>query len=200
MEWRKRATRVFLWISVLAWGPLLGAKIFDLLVLAGAWSANPPDSLRLLPYSADYPVDTGEFFIPSSAALLLASVGALSAGWRTPLSYRGLLAVSAIAIFSTLVLTVVCFWPMNSALWAYAINSPGNSHSAEEIAMIAHRWVMLDWVRVGAAAVGFIASIRALSISYPQERTNADPVYIKILLAAGLIGVAVFVAYFVSNI
>ena len=50
MSWRARLTRIFLWVAVLCWGILLGAKLFDLLVLAGAWSAAPPESLSLLPY------------------------------------------------------------------------------------------------------------------------------------------------------
>ena len=40
----ERATKAFLWLAVLVGGPLLGAKLFDLVVLAGAWSANPPHS------------------------------------------------------------------------------------------------------------------------------------------------------------
>ena len=50
MSLQARLTRIFLWISVIAWGVLLGAKLFDLRVLVGAWSASPPESLSLLPY------------------------------------------------------------------------------------------------------------------------------------------------------
>ena len=98
MPRRANVTRLFLWISVLAWGILVGAKLFDLRVLAGAWSASPPESLRLLPYGPRFPVDTGEFFIPSSAALLVASFGALISGWQTPRRFRVLLLVSAVMI------------------------------------------------------------------------------------------------------
>ncbi len=91
---QQKWTRAFLWISVVVWGLLVGAKLFDLRVLVGAWSASPPESLSLLPYGPRWPVDTGEFFIPISAALLLATLGALIAGWRTPARYRVLLALS----------------------------------------------------------------------------------------------------------
>src|SRR5216684_6958893 len=103
MSWRARLTRMLLWISVLAWGILLGGKLFDLLVLAGAWSASPPDSLSLLPYGPRFPVDTGEFFIPSSAALLVASFGALISGWQTPRRFRVLLLVPTVLIVGSLV-------------------------------------------------------------------------------------------------
>jgi hypothetical protein len=51
--------RAFLWLSVLAWGIGVGAKLYDLIVVAGAWSASPPESLSLMPYGAHYPVMPG---------------------------------------------------------------------------------------------------------------------------------------------
>ena len=47
---------------------------------------SPPESLSLLPYGKRWPVDTGEFFIPSSAALLLATFGAASVNLVTQFS------------------------------------------------------------------------------------------------------------------
>ena len=200
MDWRQRVTRFFLWVSVLMWGPLLGAKVFDLVVLAGAWSGSPPDSLRLLPYGSDYPVDTGEFFIPSSALLLFATFGALVSGWRTPLSFRALLAVSAIAIFATLVLTVVIFWPLNFELWNYATGSSKANESVAEIVGKARFWITMDWFRVAAAAIGFIASIRAISLPYPKDLAPKDPVPVVVLLVLALLAVAAFLVYFVMNL
>jgi len=46
---RERVCRSFLWLAVLVGGPLLGEKLFDL-VLAGAWGAYPPTSLAMMPY------------------------------------------------------------------------------------------------------------------------------------------------------
>ena len=98
MPWRARLTRMLLWISVLAWGILLGGKLFDLRVLAGAWSAAPPESLSLLPYGPRFPVDTGDYFFPSSVALLVCSFGVLIAGWKTPPRYRVWLVLPAVMI------------------------------------------------------------------------------------------------------
>jgi len=63
---RFRLMRFFLWMSVLGWGLGLGGKLFDLLVVAGAWSASPPASLALLPYGPRYPMNPGDFFQPLS--------------------------------------------------------------------------------------------------------------------------------------
>ena len=87
-SWRARMTRMLLWVSVVAWGILMGGKLFDHVVLVGAWSASPPESLSLLPYGPRFPVDTGDYFFPSSVALLVCSFGLFVSGWRTPLRYR----------------------------------------------------------------------------------------------------------------
>jgi hypothetical protein len=202
MPWRARLTRLFIWVSVLAWGILLGAKLFDLRVLVGAWSASPPASLKLLPYGSQYPVDTGEFFIPSSAALLLASCGALVSGWRTPLKYRGWLAVSAVMIFATLIFTVMYFWPRNAALWAVAKGTATALQDPAEIRKMVHDWVACDWLRVAMASVGFVAAVRAISVPFPvlREAAAPTPLGVKIVYGLGAAGVVLFVLYFLGVI
>ena len=199
---RQTWTRAFLWISVIAWGCLLGAKLFDLQVLVAAWSASPPESLDLLPYGPRYPVDTGEFFIPSSAALLVSTLGALVAGWRTPANYRVLLAVSLVAIFGTLILTVTMFWPLNAALWAVAQGSPNAVQEHDTIIRMVREWVALDWVRIACGSAGFIASIRAISVPYPIAPRETTPVsrLTKLMYAVGIAAILAFVAHFVSQV
>jgi hypothetical protein len=70
---------------VVTGGLVLGAKLFDLRVLVGAWSLSPPESLSLLPDGPRWPVDTGDFFIPLSGGYLLACLAARIASWPTPL-------------------------------------------------------------------------------------------------------------------
>jgi Domain of unknown function (DUF1772) len=167
MSRRTQLTRAFLWISVLAWGILVGGKLFDLRVLVGAWSASPPDSLSLLPYGPRFPVDTGAYFFPSSVALLVCSFGGLIAGWNTPWSFRALLAIPALMLLVTLVFTVLWFWPANAALWAVASNAPNALQDPGEVAALVRRWVMYDWLRVAVGMTGFICSVRAISVPRP---------------------------------
>ena len=198
---RERVTRGLLWISVFAWGVLLGATLFDLRVLAGAWSASPPESLSLLPYGKRWPVDTGDFFIPSSAALLLATFGALVAGWKTGPRYRTLLFVSAATIFGVLVFTVLVFWPMNAALWAIARGSAKALKDPEAIRALVHQWITLDWLRVAIGVIGYVAAIRAISIPYPATIDyRASSPLMKAFYAVCIAGVLAFVVYFVSTI
>jgi len=167
MSRRARFTRMFVWVSVVAWGLLVGGKLFDLRVLVGAWSASPPESLSLLPYGPRFPVDTGEYFLPSSVGLLVCSIGGLVAGWNTPWSFRALLALPAVMLLITLAFTVLWFWPANAALWAVARGAPKAIADSAEIAELVRRWVIYDWLRVAVGMTGFVCSIRALSIPFP---------------------------------
>ena len=186
---------------MLAWGVLLGAKLFDLRVLVGAWSASPPQSLSLLPYGPRYPVDTGEFFIPSSAALLLASVGALASGRKTPWRYRLWLTLSAAMILVTLVFTVYAFWPRNSALWAVARGAPDAMRDQEAIVRMVREWVRYDWLRVAMATIGFVSSVRAISVPFPPLlETGPTTLGVKLMYVAGFVALVLFVAYFLSHL
>lgn len=200
MASRQGITRSFLWLAVLVGGPLLGAKLFDLLVLAGAWSADPPASLAMMPYGKAWPVDTGVFFIPFSAGMLVAGFGALVAGWRTPWRYRWLLCLPSIGILLLLVLTVVAFWPMNAALYYHGIGSPKDTITDARSVAMARQWVALDWVRVAGATVAFVGPLRALTLPWPQAIAPKDPPLVRATLALALAGVAAFVIWFVSNV
>ena len=195
---RATLTRFFLWISVLAWGVLVGATLFDLRVLAGAWSASPPESLSLMPYGPRYPVDTGEFFIPSSAALLVASFGALISGWQAPRWFRLLLLVPVLAIVGALVFTVTWFWPHNRMLWHVAIGAPDAIRDRAEIVRMARQWVTYDWLRVAIGTAGLVCAVRAISLPVPAPDPDAPPATrgMKVLYATAIAAAFVFVIYF----
>jgi len=200
MASRAAITRLFLWLAVLVGGPLVGAKLFDLLVLAGAWSANPPQSLAMMPYGKAWPVDTGVFFIPFSAAMLIAGFGALTAGWKTPWSYRWLLCIPSVGILLLLVLTVVAFWPMNAALFYHGIGSPKDTITDAQSIEMARHWVTLDWIRVLGATAAFVSALRALTLPWPAEVVAKDSAIVRIGLIVALAGVAGFVVWFISNL
>ncbi len=200
MASRERLTRSFLWLATLVGGPLLGAKLFDLLVLAGAWSANPPASLAMMPYGKAWPVDTGLFFIPFSAMMLIAGFGALVTGWRTPWRYRWLLCLPSVGILALLILTVAAFWPMNASLYYHGIGSPKDTITDAQSVAMTRVWVTLDWLRVAGAAAAFVAPLRALTLPWPDKVAPKDPPVVRVVAALALAGVAAFVVWFVANL
>jgi hypothetical protein len=168
---RERLTRMFLWASVLAWGVGLGAKLFDLLVLASAWGASPPSSLMLYPYGSHWPINPGTFFQPLSGLLLVASSGALIAGWTTRGSYRTWLAVPVVALTVIWIFTPTIFWPMINTL--YAVWKGRLAISEAEQMQLVHRWMIADSLRVLAIAAGFVSAIRSISIAYPIRNQHS---------------------------
>ena len=170
---RKSLTHAFLWLSVIAWGVGLGAKIFDLLVLATAWGASPPQSFELLPYGKQFPINPGTFFQPLSVFILLGSVGALISGWKTPNAYRKWLFLAVGSFILIWIFTPTVFWPMIVELWETHRGRIILTES-QSISLV-HRWMLFDSFRVAAIAIGFISSVRAISVPYPGARAAGQP-------------------------
>ena len=164
---RAQLTRAFLWVAILSWGIGLGAKLFDLLVLAGAYTAAPPASLALMPYGPRFPIDPGDFFQPLSLFIVVGLLGSLISGRKTPFQYRVWLWLPAIMFLIIWILTPTVFWPMIRELYGAASGKIGSSEA--ELIHLARRWIVWDWFRVALIAVGFVASVRGISIPYPRD-------------------------------
>ena len=165
---REKLTRGFLWFSILGWAIGLGAKLFDLIVLAGAWSASPPASFDLLPYGQRWPVDPGNFFQPLSAIMVIGIVGSVIAGWKTPWNYRVLLVVPLIAFTIVWAVTPTIFWPMIGELWG--IHKGRLVRTDAQAIQLAHRWIVSDSLRLLVILVGFLSYVRAISVPYPRRK------------------------------
>jgi hypothetical protein len=164
---RERLTRGFLWLSVMGWGIGLGGKLFDLIIVAGAWSAAPPASFSLLPYGPRFPLNPGDFFQPLSALMVVGVLGALISGWKTRFEYRVWLWLPVIGFLVIWILTPTVFWPMIRELYGTATGRIMRNDA--EAILLARRWIIWDWARVVMIAVGFVSSIRAISMPYPHE-------------------------------
>jgi hypothetical protein len=166
MSGRERWTRIFLWFTVVSSGIGLGAKIFDLVVLAAAWGAVPPESLKLMPYGEKFPVNPGDFFQPLNIFIIIPVIGALVTGWKTPKSYRMWLLLPVISLVIASVATPLLFWPIINELWFAGTGEIVKSQS--ELRELVGRWVILDWCRIVLVAVVFLSSIKAISMPYPR--------------------------------
>lgn len=157
---KSRLLRSFLWGSVTGWGIGLGAKLFDLLVVATAWGQAPPGSLSLMPYGKAYPISPGDFFQPLSVLLLVGSAGALWAGWHAPRSCRSRLLVPVMMLLVIWMLTPTLFWPMLNDLWAASQGrlALGN----DEVVALTQRWFVWDSVRTLLIFLGFVFTVQAM--------------------------------------
>lgn len=169
---RAQLTHTFLWIGVLSWGLGAGAKLFDLLVLARAWGSAPPASLAFYPYGRAWPIDPGDFFQPLSVVLLIASLGSLTAGWKTPWSYRVWLLLPLAAFVLIWIATPTVFWPMINEL--YRIAHGKASRTDADVAQLVHHWMIADSIRMIVIAGAFACSVRAISLPYAEKTMPRD--------------------------
>ncbi|MBB5209644.1 anthrone oxygenase family protein [Chiayiivirga flava] len=162
MALRMFAFTWLLWIATLSWGVGLGAKLFDLLVVAGAWGASPPASFALLPYGPAYPLNPGAFFQPLSIVMAVSIVGALIAGWGHSRPMRVWLWIGTLSFVAIWAITPTVFWPMINQ--QYDIATGKLTASVAEATALTARWYAWDWFRVCLIALGFVASVRAISL------------------------------------
>jgi len=100
-----------------------------------------------------------------------------------------------------LIFTVIAFWPRNAALWAIAKGSPNAIKDTTEILTMVHQWVTYDWIRIIMMMVGYAASIRAISIPFPQLIENVSTSLTMKIIYSVCIGIIfLFIAYFLSVI
>ena len=164
---RERWTRAFLWLGVVSFAIALGGKLFDLLILAQAWGRMPPESLKFLPYGPDWPLNPGDFFQPVSVPALLAVLGALIVGWKTPWRYRRWLLVPPVTFLIIWIATPTVFWPILREL--YRASHGTLVRTDAQLAATVRRWMIADSLRTIMIALGFVAAVKSISMPYPSQ-------------------------------
>jgi len=152
-----RTFRLTLWTALIVALIGLGAKLFDLTILAPAWSASPPESLRLMPYGPNYPLDPGDFFIPVSILIVLSYFGALIAGWSTGKANRSLLLLAVAFVIIGAVATPTLFWPMIRELYGSGVGTI--QRTPEQLSSLITQWFVLDTVRTLLVAGGVVCHL-----------------------------------------
>lgn len=148
-----------LWLFVLGTALILGAGLYEALVVVPFWSAGVPASLAegnpLLRVPMRYGQVFWPFFTPALGLIaLLALVTSFGSSprylaWR--LAATGLLLLVSIA-------TLVYFRPAIIGLVVHH----GAGRTPDAVNAEARRWVALNWVRVLAVAASLAMGVRAL--------------------------------------
>lgn len=150
---------ITLWVFVIGTALILGAALYEELVVVPFWSADAPASLAEGNPLLQVHIRAGHVFWQNfTPALGLIAVVALVTGFGTSprhlawrLAATGLLLVVSVA-------TLVYFRPVLIGM----IVNHGAGLTPEALAAEAHRWVALDWVRIIAVAASLAMGIRAL--------------------------------------
>jgi hypothetical protein len=115
-------------------------------------------------------MNPGDFFQPLSIIMAVSVVAALICGWKAPRELRLWLWLPVIMFFIIWAITPTVFWPMISELYGSAKGRI--SHTDAELVQLAHSWIVWDWFRVSLIAIGFVASVRAISLPVTANGSN----------------------------
>ena len=98
--------------------------------------------------------------------MLLGMLGAMISEWKTRFDYRVWLLLPIASFLGLWAFTPTIFWPMINEYYGGATGKIVKTDV--EWIHLAHRWIVFDGCRVAGIALGFLSSIRAISIPYPK--------------------------------
>ena len=144
-----------LWLYALMTSVVLGAGVYESLVVHPAWSRRPPESFVEFVGAR---MNLGGFWKPVTPLFALSGLVAwgmaLSAG-KPPVS----LTVSAACAVLVVVWTFVYFRPIIVRF----LDAGGGNISAERLQSEARQWVLLNWIRIAMVAVSWWGVLRVIA-------------------------------------
>ena len=150
-----------LWMFVVGTGFILGAGLYEMLVVVPFWAGNAPQSLMEGNPFLRVPIRSGHVFWPVvtpclgiiALAAFLSSFGMPQKEMIWRLAATGLL----------LVMTIVTLAYFRPSIINMVIHH-GAGRSADVLAADAKMWVALNWVRIAAVAASLGMGLRALTL------------------------------------
>ena len=143
-----------LWLYAVMASLVLGASLYESLVVHPAWSRKPPDSFVGFVGAPISRMNIPAFWVPVAPLYALSSLGALAVAlWTGSLTMP--LTVSAACAVSGVVWTLVYFRPTIGRF----LETGGGNTPAKRLQSEARRWILLNWIRVALDAVSWWGAI-----------------------------------------
>ena len=145
-----------LWLYAVMASLVLGASLYESLVVHPAWSRKPPESFVGFGGASISRMNIPAFWVPVAPLYALSGLGALAvAFWAGSPSVP--LTVSAACAVSGVVWTLVYFRPTIGRF----LETGGGNTPAKRLQSEARRWILLNWVRVAMVAVSWWGALWA---------------------------------------
>jgi Domain of unknown function (DUF1772) len=146
-----------LWLYAVMASLVLGASLYESLVVHPAWSRKPPESFVGFVGAPISRMNIPAFWVPVAPLYALSSLGALAVAlWAGRLTLP--LTVSAACAVSGVVWTLVYFRPTIGRF----LETGGGNSPAKRLQSEARRWILLNWIRVAMVAVFWWGVFRAM--------------------------------------
>lgn len=147
---------VLLYGSVLLWGILCGAMVYEHLAIVPQWTANPPESLHM--WKGPYRVAAQHFWPAVHPIALLLIAGALGFNWNNPA--RNLIA-AALAVYLLAILLPTAFWYVPELL---KLTNPDTALPPAQWRSRAKRWERLSLVRGVVVLAVIVPLVHAVAV------------------------------------
>ncbi len=157
MAKRSAITQVVLWLFVISAGIATGGSIFEHTVLTPLWAGSPPESVTQWQYGGIQ----GRFFRIASPIYALCSLALVAISWLMPRQQRKWALVAGLSGIIGMVSTILFFLPILGKTQA----TQGAGLSGEEITRLVNQFKMWHWGRWALLIGGWVAGLRALSLS-----------------------------------
>ena len=145
-----------LWLYAVMASLVLGASLYESLVVHPAWSRKPPESFVGFVGAPISRMNIPAFWVPVAPLYALSSLGALAVAlWAGSLTMP--LTVSAACAVSGVVWTLVYFRPTIGRF----LETGGGNTPAKRLQSEARRWILLNWIRVAMVAVSWWGALEA---------------------------------------
>lgn len=139
-----------LWLYAVMASLVLGASVYESLVVHPAWSRKPPESFVGFVGAPISRMNIAEFWKPVAPLYALSGLGVMVAAFRAGRPAIPLI-VSAACAVSGVAWTLVYFRPTVGRF----LERGGGDAPATRLQSEARRWVLLNWIRVAMVAVSW---------------------------------------------
>ena|SRR5687767_657778 len=149
--------RIILWAWVVVAGILLGGGIYETVVLTPLWAGSPPESVLQWTHG----IPQARFFGVVTPVYGLLSVALLALSFRMPNSMRTFALVAGASGVGVVIWTFLFFLPILQQTQA----TRGAGLAGEEIAGLVSQFVSWNYLRQVVLVIGWLAGLRAFSLT-----------------------------------
>ena len=145
-----------LWLYSVMSSLVLGASVYESLVVHPAWSRKPPESFVGFVGAPISRMNIPAFWIPVAPLYALSGIGALTVAQLVGRPTVPLILSVACAV-GGVVWTLVYFRPTIARF----LEEGGGNTPAKRLQSEAQRWILLNWIRVAMVAVSWWGALTA---------------------------------------
>ena len=147
-----------LWFYAVMVSLVFGASVYEALVVHPAWSRKPPESFRGFVGTPVSRMNIRGFWMPLAPLYALSALAAMGLAFVAGREGPALMISTACAV-GAVAWTLVYFRPNIERF----LEAEGGNAPAERLQIETQRWIRLNWIRTGMAAISWWGALSAIA-------------------------------------